>query len=587
MSFWASENKIAIGQTKVAIPSENGLSYSAGQKIDITIPREIQFFQPKESYLSLDVEIAMPSGRPATRLSLDEYIGGQVLIKDIRVYTQGGTLLEEIQGYNTAVSVMYDFDSNENIRNKRAMTEGTTSNTSFYRGTTGGTESDNVNHINNPYYVGIANSTYSSAFDETDYSKAKLLLPLHTGIFQNDKIFPNSMGLRLEIVLEQSNIVFRQLDSVNKNNKMTLNPKFHSLNGSTVPDEWTSGSEAKSFYVARDNHNIGVDNFPFVCGEAIKFVSEANPSDLGFNNDSNMIIEKIEFSGTDDDNKGLLKVSLNASYTNNGSTVHPLGTISASGGEFYLYSANFDNGSAVGGQTYNPTFTVSNVELIVQKLDMPDGYKKQMNQMMREGGSMVYDFLSYSNFRQTILASDTVANINLPLNFSRAKSILCVPTDSTVRTTGKVLSCEGAYVYSTETADANDNYNTRGGLIGIWDNLQNYQFNYNNRLQPSRKISCAKISAKDSIDQQPLVELEKALVQAGINPRSFRAFQRNAVIGRALALQDGVYDCRGKSFSLQLEYTGAAPPAFPKLWNNYVFHLRRLNITSDGISVEL
>jgi hypothetical protein len=143
------------------------------------------------------------------------------------------------------------------------------------------------------------------------------------------------------------------------------------------------------------------------------------------------------------------------------------------------------------------------------------------------------------------------------------------------------------YIYNEESTDINDNYNTRGGLVGIWDNLQNYQFNYNNRLQPSRKISTKKISAKDSIDQQPLVELEKALVQAGIQPRSFRAFQRNAVIGRALALQDGVYDCRGKSFSLQLEYTGSAGPEYSKLLNNYVFHIRRLNITADGISVEL
>ena len=577
MSFWASENKIAIGQTKVAIPSENGLSYSAGQKIDITIPREIQFFQPKESYLSLEVEIALPSSRPTTRLTLDEYIGGQVLIKDIRVYTQGGTLLEEIQGYNTAVAVMYDYDTNENIKNKRAMTEGTTSATSFYRGTTGGTESDNVNHVNNPYYVGVTNELYSTNFDDDDYSKAKLLLPLHTGIFQNDKIFPNSMGLRLELVLEQNNVVFRQLDSVNRLNRLTLNPKFHSLNGSTSPDDWTSGSDAKSFYVARDNHNIGVDNFPFVVGEAIKFVSETNAS-VGFNNASNMIIDQIEVEGTADDNKGLIKVTLNASYTNDGETIS-----ASTATPWYLYSAVFDNGSAT--QTYNPSFTVSNVELIVQKLDMPDGYKQQMNKMMQEGGSMVYDFLSYQNYRQTILASDTVANINLPLNFSRAKSILCVPTDSTVRDAASVISCSGAYIYSTETNDVTNN-NTRGGLVGIWDNLQNYQFNYNNRLQPSRKISCAKISAKNSIDQQPLVELEKALIQAGINPRSFKAFQRNAVIGRALALQDGVYDCRGKSFSLQLEYTGTAP-GFPKLWNNYVFHLRRLNINADGISVEL
>lgn len=576
MSFFTSEDKIPIGQTKVAIPSENGLSYSAGQKIDITIPREIQFFQPKESYLSIDVKISMPTGRAPTRLSLDEYIGGQVLIKDMRVYTQDGTLLEEIQGYNTAVSVMYDYDTNDNIKNKRGLTEGTTTKTSYYRGTEGSTQSDNVNHVNNPYYIRVANSTQNAAFDNDDYQTAKLLLPLHTGIFQNDKIFPNNMGLRLELVLEDNSVVFRQLDSVNKNNRTSLNPLFHSLNGSTAPDDWANAANASHFYVQRNNHNIGVENFPFVVGETIKFVDTTNKDDIALANASNYEITKIEVDNAADDFKKLLKITINngTDTINNGSTVNQ---------DFALYSAVFDNGNTT--HSYNPTYEVSNVELIVQKLDMPSGYKNQMNNMMREGGEMVYDFLSYSNYRHSMLASDTIANINLPLNFSRAKSILCVPTDNTVRETRAVLSCEDAYEFGSNTEDVIMK-NTRGGLVGIWDNLQNYQFNYNNRLQPSRKISTKKISAKNSIDQQPIVELEKALVQAGINPRSFKAFQRNAVIGRALALQDGVYDCRGKSFSLQVEYTGTAP-TFPKLWNNYVFHLRRLVIDSNGVRVEL
>ena len=59
--YWTAEDKIPIGQTKVAIPSENGLSYGGGQKIDITIGREVQFFQPKESYLKCDVKISLPS----------------------------------------------------------------------------------------------------------------------------------------------------------------------------------------------------------------------------------------------------------------------------------------------------------------------------------------------------------------------------------------------------------------------------------------------------------------------------------------------------------------------------------------------
>jgi hypothetical protein len=574
--YWTAEDKIPIGQSKVAIPSENGLSYGAGQKIDITIGRDVQFFQPKESYLKCDVKISLPSGKRPTRLSLDEYIGGQVLIKDLRVYTQNGILLEEIQGYNTAVSVMYDYESNGNIRNKREMTEGTMSATSFYRGTDSSTQSDNVNHVNSPYYDRVANSDTTEVFDNDDYTVAKLLLPLHTGIFQNDRIFPNTMGLRLEIILEQTNVVFRQLDSVNKNNRTTLNPRFHSLNGSKVPNTWANGANAGAFYVDRSNHNIGVENFPFVVGETIRFVDTTDITDIAKNNASDFIITGISASATADDNKGLLKIDINDNtpMANNGSTVTQ---------DFVLFSAITK--AADLDVSYEPTYQVSNVELILQKLEMPDSYKAQMNKQMKEGGSMVYDFLSYSNFRHSMLSSDVVANINLPLNFSRAKSILSIPTDATVRSTASVLNCEDAYEFADNTYDVAMK-NTRGGLVGIWDELTNYQFNYNNRLQPSRKISTKNISDKDSIDQQPLVELEKALIQAGIQPRSFRAFQRNCVIGRALALQDGVYDCRGKSFSLQVEYTGTAP-TFNKLWNNYVFHLRRLVIKGDDISVEL
>jgi len=536
--YWTAEDKIPIGQTKVAIPSENGLSYGGGQKIDITIGRDVQFFQPKESYLKCDVKISLPSGKRPTRLSLDEYIGGQVLIKDLRVYTQNGILLEEIQGYNTAVSVMYDYESNQNIRNKREMTEGTTSATSFYRGTDSSTQSDNVNHVNSPYYDRVANADTTEVFDDDDYIVAKLLLPLHTGIFQNDRIFPNTMGLRLEIILEQTNVVFRQLDSVNKNNRTTLNPRFHSLNGSTTPDTWDNGDDASAFYVDRSNHNIGVENFPFVVGETIRFVDTTAINDIAKNNASDFIITGISASATADDNKGLLRIELNDAtpMTNNGSEVTQ---------DFVLFSAITK--AADLDVSYEPTYEVSNVELILQKLEMPDSYKAQMNKQMKEGGSMVYDFLSYSNYRHSMLSSDVVANINLPLNFSRAKSILSIPTDATVRSTASVLNCEDAYEFADNTYDVVMK-NTRGGLVGIWDELTNYQFNYNNRLQPSRKISTKNISDKDSIDQQPLVELEKALIQAGIQPRSFRAFQRNCVVGRALALQDGVYDCRGKSF---------------------------------------
>jgi len=72
---------------------------------------------------------------------------------------------------------------------------------------------------------------------------------------------------------------------------------------------------------------------------------------------------------------------------------------------------------------------------------------------------------------------------------------------------------------------------------------------------------------------------------ADIEPLSFMAFQENFFVGRALTLgKNAVYDARGKDFTLQVEYTGDAQ-AKPKLWNNYVAHLRRLEIKNGGLAL--
>ena len=74
---------------------------------------------------------------------------------------------------------------------------------------------------------------------------------------------------------------------------------------------------------------------------------------------------------------------------------------------------------------------------------------------------------------------------------------------------------------------------------------------------------------------------------SGFDPHSFRAFQENAVIGRALALNDGVYDARGKDYSLQVEYNETEVPTINKLWHNWCAHLRTLMISGDAIRVQI
>ena len=188
-SYWQSSDKIPISQKSISIPSQNGLEYSGGQRLLFDIPSSVEFIQPKESYLKWDVQLKLPSGKLPTKLQLDETLGGQSLIKDIRIYSGGAgkILLEEIQDYNVLTNVKYTYETNDVLRKKRALTEGSTYHSVATRGTCGTTESHKNNVSDNPYFKPKTSAT-STVFDNTDFLKVKCCLPLNTGIFSNSKV---------------------------------------------------------------------------------------------------------------------------------------------------------------------------------------------------------------------------------------------------------------------------------------------------------------------------------------------------------------------------------------------------------------
>jgi hypothetical protein len=108
MSIWQTKDTIPIEQTEKAISSTNGLSYSAGQVIDIFVPPTTKFFVGKDSYLEFDVEIALPSNAAGalTRIQLDAETGGNVLIRTLSLFAGNKSqLLEQIVAYNTMVAI--------------------------------------------------------------------------------------------------------------------------------------------------------------------------------------------------------------------------------------------------------------------------------------------------------------------------------------------------------------------------------------------------------------------------------------------------------------------------------------------------
>ena len=192
-SYWRVDDVVQIGETKVEIPSENGLSYSGGQKISLYIPPTTKFMSGKDSYLEFDVKLALPSGVAEgnrTLLQLDE-AGAGVLFKNLRIYDGSrGVLLEELTEYSSLVALKYDYDTDESLRSLRAMTEGGTTYTESNRGSLGTSKSACADVTTNPYFRSLAGKNASMV--DGDFTTAKCCVPIHSGIFSGS-IFPVMM----------------------------------------------------------------------------------------------------------------------------------------------------------------------------------------------------------------------------------------------------------------------------------------------------------------------------------------------------------------------------------------------------------
>ncbi len=572
-AYWKVDDTMRIGQKFISIPSENGLEYSENQKIQLFVDPSTKYMDGHNTYLEFNVKLNLPAGTPTpTRLQLDE-MGAECLIKNIRIYDgTRGQLLEELDSYSSLCSVRYDYDADDSIRNYRALREGSSVWTPSNRGTEGTSKTAMANTITNPYFK-VKEGNQNASWVDSDFITAKVCIPLWTGIFaQNEHIFPVMMtnGLYLEIDTSPAREVIKQLDSVLRYRRPKLNPWFHSANGSTTMP--ANASEVKTFYIQQKNNLSGSDavsRFPFCVGEKFGFCSATAP-ETATNLSGTFYISEINLSSN-----GLIEVKTNASFQNNAS-----GAVAVTQ-DFVMYST-----AVSGDASYNATYTISNVNLVVSQVELDPSYEKGMLQKVREGKAIEIDILTATNYKNSILASDRQTTYQVYATNSRAKSLLVIPQDSQVYSAKDAITGTGTYeILKNGNFDDGMLTSNRSGYTGICDELQEIQYQLEGRLVPSRPINVSKIASRASIDAFHLYELEKCLDNAGIVPRSFRAFQTNFVFGRGFAVNDGAIDLRGKDLAVILKYTGDVAPAKPKLFNSFVIHVRRFMIRDGGVEV--
>ena len=601
--FFTSSDKIKVGQTSVAVPAENGLDYKPGGRIDLFIPPTSKFIDLSQSKLQFSVSltgVGTSASANLMRVQLDAATGAHSLIRSVRIFSGRKTaLLEEIEGYDVLTALRFDYETNENLRNKRALTCGSTSYDPACRGTDGTNKTLQGNCVSNPYFEKFgtqsAPNPTETLYDSEPLDDVKCELSLNTGLFRNEAVFPALLtdGLFIEILLQDKNRVFRSLDSTNVNRSCRLNPVYHSFNGSDngsrTNGSIASGDTPTTFFFTRDNNQTSVQTCPFVIGERINMATHTAATGaitkqmLGVDPVEITRIEQI--TGGAGTQFGTTKTKITTTAATMAAAAG-VGINSNASDISWFYSVPFGESTDI--VTTAADYTISDVEMIVSQIQVPDGYEQSMIGMMKEGGTINYDYRSFTNYRYSQLKGDNYANIRLPLIESRATSILCIPTDASNYKIGEILAASGTYQYNVPENTSEESFaerSCRPAITGIVDRLQSYQLIYDGKLNPSRRVDTSRISARNSISQQWLIEAEKSLAMADIEPLSFLQFQENFFIGRALALgKNAVYDARGKDFNLQVDYSSGGQ-GYDKLWQNFVSHIRRLEIKNGGVQV--
>ena len=218
---------------------------------------------------------------------------------------------------------------------------------------------------------------------------------------------------------------------------------------------------------------------------------------------------------------------------------------------------------------FSPQFVMDEVEMVLQKIIMPSGYVSTMMKSMKENGMIRYDFNAMQTYKYSMLSSDTEGTIMLPLQNSRAKAMLCCPVDASSYTPAAAIAKPQGFAFR-----------------GHSDNITEYRFTYNGKMNPDRPVPLAKVNSGLQ-EQQHLIELDKALAMSGITPACMQEFATSFIVPRALSLQGGSYDTRSKDFQLQVSYREATAPALNKLWHIFVSHVRSIVVKQGNLTVQV
>jgi hypothetical protein len=531
------------GSRIVSIAPSNATEFSQGQKIIFDLDASLGYIKGRDTYLVLDV---LNDSSDASMWSFPQGVGAHALINRIDIYSRStGQHLETLENYNqwACIETQFTHDDFTNIQQLEGVGSPCHQYINGYDAT--GTEFRESIQLD-PRNVENCMLSPLNADNKTPlYATRRFLIQPKCGVFRHwdtEQITPcvNMGGLRIEIIMEQIDLVCKRLGAVAQQPADDDRPRQIDLlnDGIAIVSNVDGGASTISTDVTEvDGYFTDLASLGLCIGNRVVMVGTLTGPP----------VQNIEFATTIAD----LAVAGTAGQIN--ITINPAFPAGQDLQDIKLKVVETST-----------SYKVKAAELRVAVMMVPPAVIPSLK------GALMYEFTSYDHFIDTIAATERRHQVPINSVASKARAVFSHFTDVDTENNMSLMS-----YYS--------------GMAPSDMDLNSVQFFINNRLYPLRAYN------PDAGQDKPIAvnELVKAMKVCGLAPINLGSneagnlndYTNSFVIARELARGEYVADLRNAEPEIRLGFS--ATRTGNSRVNTYVFSRKVVNIGVSGVAVEL
>jgi len=529
------------------------------EQIRLLVPSFVGFLDPTETYLKFDLEMVNTRGIQVP----DSKIGAHALFRNV-ILRDGSNQcsLESIEDYNACAALTRPFTQQSSILHKRELFEGV--------------QQDANNSGASLYYAAPqdltgATTATNAITTKRESKKVEIYLQLKAGFFGGGIVPVAAMnGLRLQIDTEDTLRALRQPFLGGSHEAGILNTHKAHVNQTAGLIGTRDGSAAANVGGIQTDivSTVAGGNNPF-CVDDIIYLNHDTAGNGAYTNEVVAGVCRGFFIAG-----GRLGLSLTIQANTTVAMPTGAGYSTANNTRIYYKMADRQKTNSAKSDTCAnnvddrvipaPSYTISNIEMLCQSVQPPDGYVAGMLKKAQSGEGLQIDYMTTELHRYNQVNTSGVVQIQMPTLATRAKAVFAQPIPITNYRNLSVSS-----------------------FSGVPDNAKNYQFVKGSELIPSRLVNLERYSQVVGTSGQrrnePLhtAELQKALSNVGSSVYSLHKIADNFSIARSFNKYGQITNLAEDTLSLRIDYENGVA----KLFNNYIFKLARLTIAKGVCSV--